>query len=105
MLGLSFKPGIDDLRDSPILSLIRDLWQDGIDVLVHDPDVNSEEMLGSNLAYLEQQLPQINNILLLPVRRYDQPVGGGCGQPGAPRWIVGGRFKETLGTPKANDKT
>ena len=32
-------------------------------MLVYDPDVNPHEMLGSNLAYLERQLPQINKIL------------------------------------------
>jgi len=63
VLGLSFKPNTDDLRESPIIGLIRDLWQDGIDVLVHDPDVKPEEMLGSNLEYLERQLPQIHKIL------------------------------------------
>lgn len=34
VLGLSFKSGTDDLRESPIISLIRDLWQDGVDVLM-----------------------------------------------------------------------
>ena len=63
VLGLSLKPETDDLRESPIISLIRDLWQDGLDVLVHDPDVKPEEMLGSNLEYLERQLPQIHRIL------------------------------------------
>jgi len=50
VLGLSFKAGTDDLRESPIISLIRELWQDGVDVLVYDPDVNPQEMLESNLA-------------------------------------------------------
>src|SRR5262249_11720616 len=63
VLGLSFKPGTDDLRDSPIIGLIRDLWQGGVDVLVHDPDVQPEKMLGSNREYLERQLPQIDKIL------------------------------------------
>jgi GDP-mannose 6-dehydrogenase len=63
VLGLSFKPNTDDLRDSPVLHLIRDLWQDGIDVLVHDPDVQPDKMLGSNREYLERHLPQINQIL------------------------------------------
>ena len=63
ILGLSFKPNTDDLRESPIISLIRDLWQDGVDVLVYDPDVRPREMLGSNLEYLKRQLPQINRIL------------------------------------------
>jgi len=63
VLGLSFKPATDDLRESPIIGLIRDLWQDGVDVLVHDPDVQPETMLGSNREYLERQLPQIHQIL------------------------------------------
>jgi GDP-mannose 6-dehydrogenase len=63
ILGLSFKAGTDDLRESPVLHLIRQLWQDGIDVLVHDPDVVPEEMLGANREYLERQLPQIREIL------------------------------------------
>jgi GDP-mannose 6-dehydrogenase len=63
ILGLSFKPNTDDLRESPMIGLIRDLWQDGIDVLVHDPDVHPEEMIGSNREYLERQLPQIHQIL------------------------------------------
>lgn len=63
VLGLSFKPGTDDLRESPVVELIRELWQDGVDVLVHDPDVELDKMLGSNREYLERQLPQINQIL------------------------------------------
>lgn len=62
VLGLSFKAGTDDLRESPIISLIRQLWQDGLDILVHDPDVRLDEMLGSNKRYLERQLPQIHDI-------------------------------------------
>jgi GDP-mannose 6-dehydrogenase len=63
VLGLSFKPATDDLRESPIIGLIRDLWQDGVDLLVHDPDVQPDSMLGSNREYLERQLPQIKQIL------------------------------------------
>ena len=37
ILGLSFKAGTDDLRESPVVELIRLLWQDGIDTLVCDP--------------------------------------------------------------------
>jgi GDP-mannose 6-dehydrogenase len=63
ILGLSFKPNTDDLRESPMIGLIRDLWQDGIDLMVYDPDVQPEEMLGSNREYLEPQLPQIHQVL------------------------------------------
>jgi len=68
VLGLSFKPGTDDLRESPVINLIQDLWQDGVDIVVHDPDVFPERMLGSNRAYLERQLPQIATILRSSVR-------------------------------------
>jgi GDP-mannose 6-dehydrogenase len=63
ILGLSFKAGTDDLRESPVVDLIRSLWQDGIDTLVCDPDIDLELMLGSNREYLERQLPQIRDIL------------------------------------------
>lgn len=62
VLGLSFKPHTDDVRESPAIELVRQLWQDGLDVAVHDPDIRLDEMLGSNLAYLERQLPQIRQI-------------------------------------------
>lgn len=63
VLGLGFKPGTDDLRESPILKLIQSLWQDGLEILVYDPDIKLEDMLGSNREYLERHLPQIRNIL------------------------------------------
>src|SRR5262249_34521834 len=63
VLGLSFKPGTDDLRESPVIGLIRDLWHDGLDVLVCDPDLCLADMLGSNREYLYRQLPQISQIL------------------------------------------
>lgn len=63
VLGLGFKAGTDDLRESPVIALIRDLWQDGLNIRVHDPDIRLEEMLGSNRDYLQRQLPQIRDIL------------------------------------------
>jgi GDP-mannose 6-dehydrogenase len=63
ILGLGFKPGTDDLRESPVIALIRDLWQDGIDVTVHDPDIRPDTMMGSNREFLERQLPQVRQIL------------------------------------------
>ena len=46
-----------------MVDLIRALWQDGIDTLVCDPDIDLKTMLGSNREYLERQLPQIKDIL------------------------------------------
>jgi GDP-mannose 6-dehydrogenase len=63
VLGLGFKPGTDDLRESPVIPLVRDLWQDGFDISVYDPDIVLADMLGANREYLERQLPQIRDIL------------------------------------------
>jgi GDP-mannose 6-dehydrogenase len=63
VLGLSFKPQTDDVRESPTIELVRQLWEDGLDVVVHDPDIRLDEMLGSNQAHLERQLPQIREII------------------------------------------
>lgn len=62
ILGLSFKAGTDDLRESPVINLINQLWQDGIKIVVHDADINLDTMLGSNREYLERQLPQIRQV-------------------------------------------
>ena len=62
VLGLSFKANTDDLRESPMLELIRKLWQDGLNIRVYDPDVQLVTIMGSNLEYLERQLPQIKKI-------------------------------------------
>lgn len=37
VLGLAFKPGTDDLRESPALPLVAELRKKGAKVLVHDP--------------------------------------------------------------------
>jgi UDPglucose 6-dehydrogenase len=37
VLGLAFKPGTDDVRDSPALDLVRALCERGAQVRVHDP--------------------------------------------------------------------
>lgn len=73
VLGLSFKAGTDDVRESPTVSLIRELWQDGLDVVVHDPDIQLDEMLGTNREYLARQLPQIAEIVRV---RLDDALDG-----------------------------
>lgn len=40
MLGLSFKPGTDDTRESPALNLAKALMADGADVIGYDPQAN-----------------------------------------------------------------
>ena len=50
-IGVSFKAGTDDLRESPYLELARRLIGLGYKVEIYDPDVNLNDLTGSNLAF------------------------------------------------------
>ena len=75
VLGLSFKPKTDDVRESPTIQLVRGLWEDGFDVVVYDPDIRLDDMPGSNREYLERQLPQIGEIAQSEPRRHARGSG------------------------------
>lgn len=52
ILGLAFKQGTDDLRESPILEVIAALREDGVDVTIHDPAITPQTPLAGQLAYV-----------------------------------------------------
>ena len=53
ILGVAFKPGTDDLRESPILEVMAELNADGIDLLVHDAAVTKDTPLGTLQSYVQ----------------------------------------------------
>ncbi|KIC48141.1 GDP-mannose dehydrogenase [Tateyamaria sp. ANG-S1] len=53
ILGVAFKPGTDDLRESPILEVMADLQADGFELLVHDTAVTKNTPLGALQAYVQ----------------------------------------------------
>jgi len=69
--GLAFKSGTDDVRNSPSLYLIRWLLNDGYDVVVYDPYVQSSELLGANGRFVEKLLPELDD---LQVESFDSLV-------------------------------
>ena len=60
---LSFKPGTDDLRESPMVELAERLIGKGFDVKIHDPTVVLSRLIGANRTYIRQQLPHICDLL------------------------------------------
>ena len=59
VLGLSFKSGTDDLRESPSVQLIKRLLGEGCDVQVWDKDVSFGRLTGSNRQYIQEEIPHI----------------------------------------------
>ena len=57
ILGLAFKAGTDDLRESPILEVIAELRESGVEVVVHDPAITTETAIESQLGYVKHGSP------------------------------------------------
>lgn len=64
MLGLAFKPGIDDLRESPLVELAEQLIGKGYDLRIHDPAVSISRLVGANRAYVAEHLPHLADLLV-----------------------------------------
>ncbi len=62
VLGLAFKPGTDDLRESPILEVMADLLEDGAEILAHDPAITRETRIESQLAYVAHASPGLGQL-------------------------------------------
>jgi GDP-mannose 6-dehydrogenase len=63
VVGLSFKPGTDDLRESPSVQLIKRLLAEGCRVQVWDEDVSVGRLVGSNRRFIEEEIPHIGALL------------------------------------------
>ena len=63
-LGISFKPGTDDVRESPFVELVERLSGKGREVRIFDPNVNLAHLFGANRDYLMHALPHIAELLV-----------------------------------------
>ena len=62
-LGLSFKVGTDDLRESPVVIMAETLLGKGFKLSIHDSEVELTRLTGANKRFLEDKLPHINSLL------------------------------------------
>ena len=63
VFGLAFKENTDDLRESPVVSLLEHLIGKGRQVRVYDPHIRLEEIYGSNQRFVLAAIPHIANLL------------------------------------------
>jgi GDP-mannose 6-dehydrogenase len=59
LVGLSFKPATDDLRESPLVELAERLLGKGYKLRIFDPDVRLDALQGQNLRYVEERLQHL----------------------------------------------
>ena len=90
MIGLSFKVGSDDLRESPFVRLAQALIGNGVPLRIYDPDVALRDVFGRNRAYVDEHLPHVGQLV---AHRLDDVLAA------ADVVIVGKKLPDVAGLP------
>ncbi len=97
VVGLAFKENTDDLRESPVVTLLEQLIGKGRDVKVFDPHIQLAAIYGSNRNFILQTIPHIGRLLcssvedliewsdqLVVVQKQAEPIRGQIAKSGLP---------------------
>lgn len=63
-LGLSFKAGTDELRNSPAVTVVETLLGKGYDILIHEKNLNLSRLTGTNKAYIDKHIPHLSKLMV-----------------------------------------
>lgn len=63
MVGLSFKSGTDDLRESPLVIMAERFIGKGLQLCIYDPAVNVARLIGANRRFIEESIPHIASLM------------------------------------------
>ncbi|GAB4293345.1 MAG: GDP-mannose 6-dehydrogenase [Ignavibacteriaceae bacterium] len=62
-VGISFKEGTDDLRNSPVVILIESLLGKGFEIAIFDSQVNYSKLTGRNKDFIDNHIPHLSNLM------------------------------------------
>jgi GDP-mannose 6-dehydrogenase len=63
-LGMAFKPGTDDMRESPLVEVIETLLGKGYQVKIYDKNVSASALIGANKRFIEEHIPHLSSLLV-----------------------------------------
>jgi GDP-mannose 6-dehydrogenase len=73
MLGLSFKTGTDDLRESPLVMVAKRLIGEGCELRIFDPEVHLSRLIGANRSYIDANIPHVGSLLCETIEEMIDP--------------------------------